>query len=188
MTVTWILRVKGREREYKALTLTQVLQRVSDKGNRSENPLEMVEVAQDFPWTNDKVWKPPDKAWLVIIYIITVGPLGWTTSLWQMKTFHLQLWAPHWGVSQPKWRSMTQHFADPLPNCCMWIPCFSMTVGTCHHPPRPQKSWWTWTWWNSFCYNMKVFWKSKNTVHKCKDLWNKEKQLFHLSRSFNFSK
>ena len=49
MTVTWILRVKGREREYKALTLTQVLQRVSDKGNRSENPLEMVEVAQDFP-------------------------------------------------------------------------------------------------------------------------------------------
>lgn len=41
MTVTWILRVEGRERGCRALTLKQVLQRVSDKGNRSENPLEI---------------------------------------------------------------------------------------------------------------------------------------------------
>lgn len=40
MTDTRILRVEGRERGCRALTLKQVLQRVSDKGNRSD-PLEI---------------------------------------------------------------------------------------------------------------------------------------------------
>lgn len=181
-------RVEGLERGCRALTLKQVLQRVSNKGNRSENPLE---IGGSGPGLSLNKWQSLEASRQSLVSYRLYhhyGSLRLNSFSLADENFPFTAVGTSLGSQPTKVTLYDPTRCWPTSNCCIWVPCFSMTMGTNQHPPRPKKNWWTWTWWNSFCDNMKAFWKSKNTVHKCKDLWNKEKQWFHLSHSFHFLK